>query len=71
MVPRGSALHMHHLSVVVVEFADTDTAQKIIGLIPITNLFISASLCDIKGCHLSYCKLLSVVKDWFPFVYAR
>ena len=44
LVPRGSALHMHHLSVVVVEFADTDTAQKIIGLIPITNLIIGASL---------------------------
>ena len=28
LVPRGSALHMHHLSVALVEFADTDTAQK-------------------------------------------
>ena len=28
LVARGSAPHMHHLSVVVVEFADTDTAQK-------------------------------------------
>ena len=27
-----------------VEFANTDTAQKIIGLIPITNLIIGASL---------------------------
>ena len=28
LVPRGSALHMHHLSVALVEFADTDSAQK-------------------------------------------
>ena len=28
MVAHGSALHVHHLSVVVVEFANTNTAQK-------------------------------------------
>ena len=44
-VACGSAIHMHHLSVTLVEFANTDTAQKMHNRTDIdADLIIGASL---------------------------